>query len=92
MLHEHDLKLEDVVGATTDGATVMKTFGSAILIRNRVDLLDPQPLVCTCMVITVMDFLYVRQADSGEAENDVEVADVDALDVVEALSKSLKLQ
>ena len=53
-LHEFGLKMEDIVAATTDGASVIKGFGRMICCIHQLCFVHGYHLVVT-------DFLYARQ-------------------------------
>jgi len=94
-LDEVYLTLDDLVTATTDGITVIKIFGRFICYIHHFCFAHDYHLA-------VMNLLYARQADSGEAEEEsqngeeaekeIAEADVHALDAIEAESNDMKIQ
>ena len=101
-LHELGLKMEDIVAATTDGASVMKSFGRMICCVHQLYFAYGYHLAVT-------DFLYARQnlfeglekerennktASDSEFSSGEEMEEVDeaAVDLVETEAIGLELK
>ena len=63
MLHEFGLEMEDIAAATTDGASVMKSFGRMICCVQQLCFAHDYHLAVT-------DFLYARQNLFEELEKE----------------------
>ena len=101
-LQEFGLKMEDIVAATTDGASVMKSFGRMICCVHQLCFAHGYHLAVT-------DFLYARQnlfeglenerenSNTGSdsefsSEEEMEEADEAAVDLVETETTGVELQ
>ena len=101
-LHEFGLKMENIVAATTDGASVMKSFGRMICCVHQLCFAHGYHLAVT-------DFLYARQnlfeglekerennntgSDSeSSSEEEMEEVDEGAVDLVETEAIGVELQ
>ena len=101
-LHEFCLKMENIVAATTDGASVMKSFGRMICCVHQLCFAHGYHLAVT-------DFLYARQnffegiekerennntgSDSeSSSEEEMEEVDEAAVDLVETEAIGVELQ